>query len=157
MAGRHHWLNGRESEWTPGVGNGQGGLACCSSRGCKESDMTEWLNWTEALIIWMKIRFKFCSQSYKLSGRDTEMLTNSYKEGRAIELGVWPRFFYREISENSHRGSLTSLCNRELEHLWTSRLPIHLPPWGYLVFHLYFCESVPSSSLINLFWLLHFV
>jgi len=47
MAGWHHWLNGRESEWTPGVGNGQGGLACCSSWGRKESDMTEWLNWTE--------------------------------------------------------------------------------------------------------------
>ena len=30
-----------------GVGNGQGGLACCSSWGCKESDMTEWLNWTD--------------------------------------------------------------------------------------------------------------
>ena len=29
MAGWHHWLNGRESEWTPGVGDGQGGLACC--------------------------------------------------------------------------------------------------------------------------------
>ena len=48
MAGWHHWLDGRESEWTPGVGDGQGGLACCDSWGCKESDMTEWLNWTEA-------------------------------------------------------------------------------------------------------------
>ena len=48
MAGCHHWLDGRESEWTPGVGDGQGGLACCDSWGCKESDMTEWLNWTEA-------------------------------------------------------------------------------------------------------------
>ena len=48
MAGWHHWLNGRESEWTPEVGDGQGGLACCDSWGCKESDMTEWLNWTEA-------------------------------------------------------------------------------------------------------------
>ena len=47
MAGWHHWLNGRESGWTPGVGDGQGGLACCDSWGCKESDMTEWLNWTE--------------------------------------------------------------------------------------------------------------
>ena len=47
MAGWHHWLNGRESEWTPGVGDGQGGLACCNSWGRKESDMTEWLNWTE--------------------------------------------------------------------------------------------------------------
>ena len=47
IVGWHHWLNGRESEWTPGVGDGQGGLACCNSWGCKELDMTEWLNWTE--------------------------------------------------------------------------------------------------------------
>ena len=46
MAGWHHWLNGCESQWTPGVGDGQGGLACCNSWGCKESDTTEWLNWT---------------------------------------------------------------------------------------------------------------
>ena len=47
MAGRHHWLDGRESEWTPGVGDRQGGLACCDSWGHKELDMTERLNWTE--------------------------------------------------------------------------------------------------------------
>ena len=47
MAGWHHRLDGREFEWTPGVGDGQGGLACCDSWGCKESYMTEWLNWTE--------------------------------------------------------------------------------------------------------------
>ena len=43
----HHRLNGHEFGWTPGVGDGQGGLACCNSWGHKESDMTEWLNWTE--------------------------------------------------------------------------------------------------------------
>ena len=47
MAGWHHWLVGRECEWTPGDGDGQGGLACCDSWGHKESDMTERLNWTE--------------------------------------------------------------------------------------------------------------
>ena len=47
MAGWRHGLDGRESEWTLGVGDGQGGLACCDSWGCKESDTTEWLNWTE--------------------------------------------------------------------------------------------------------------
>ena len=47
MAGWHHWLDGRESEWTPGVGAGQGGLACCNSWGRKESDVTEWLSWTD--------------------------------------------------------------------------------------------------------------
>ena len=49
----HHWLDGRESEWSPGVGDGQGGLACCDSWGRKESDMTERLNWTE-LITYIK-------------------------------------------------------------------------------------------------------
>ena len=46
MAGWHHRLDGHEFEWTPGVGDGQGGLACCSSWGCKESDTTERLNWS---------------------------------------------------------------------------------------------------------------
>ena len=43
-------LNAHEFEWTPGVGDGQGGLTCCSPWGGKESDMTEWLNWTELNI-----------------------------------------------------------------------------------------------------------
>ena len=46
MAGWHHGLDGREPEWTPGVGNGQGGLTCCDSWGHKELDATELLNWT---------------------------------------------------------------------------------------------------------------
>ena len=46
MVGWHHWLNGHEFGWTPGVGDGQGGLACCSSW-VHESDTTEWLNWIE--------------------------------------------------------------------------------------------------------------
>ena len=47
MSGWHHRLDGCEFKWTPGVGDGQGGLACCNSWGRKESDMTEKLNWTE--------------------------------------------------------------------------------------------------------------
>ena len=50
MAGWHHWLNGRESGWTPGVGDGQRGLACCASWGRKESDTTERLIWSD--LIW---------------------------------------------------------------------------------------------------------
>ena len=49
LAGWHHWLDGHESEWTPGVGDGQGGLACCDSRGRKESDTTERLIWSDPL------------------------------------------------------------------------------------------------------------
>ena len=47
MAGWHHRLNGHEFEWTPGVGDGHGGPACCDSWGHKESDTTERLNWTD--------------------------------------------------------------------------------------------------------------
>ena len=47
MVGWYLRLNGHEFEWTPGVGDGQGGVACCDSWGRKESNTTEWLNWTE--------------------------------------------------------------------------------------------------------------
>ena len=47
MVGWHHWLNGHECELTPGVGDRQGDLVCCSPWGHKESNTTEWLNWTE--------------------------------------------------------------------------------------------------------------
>ena len=50
MAGWHHWLDGRESGCTPGVADGQGGLVCCYSWGCKESNMTERLNWTDTIL-----------------------------------------------------------------------------------------------------------
>ena len=49
MVGWHHWLDGHGFVWTLGVGDGQGGLVCCSSWGCKESDTTEQLNWNDHL------------------------------------------------------------------------------------------------------------
>ena len=55
MVGWHHRLSGHEFGSTPGVGDGQGGLVCCSSWGCKESDMTERLNWIELNWITKKL------------------------------------------------------------------------------------------------------
>ena len=63
MVGWHHWLNGHEFGWTPRLGYGQGGLVCCGSWGRKESELTEQLNWTEAMQ-----RFKRCN-SIPGSGR----------------------------------------------------------------------------------------
>ena len=51
MVGWHHRLDGHEFGWTLGVGDGQGGLACCSSWGRKELDTTEQLNWTELKLV----------------------------------------------------------------------------------------------------------
>jgi len=79
MAGWHHWLGGCESEWTPGVGDGQGGLVCCDSWGCKESDTNEQLIWSEwhkdksswhFKVIIHQCLFCWCiEQSYGLCGR----------------------------------------------------------------------------------------
>jgi len=50
MVGWHHRVNGHGFGWTPGVGDGQGGLACWGSWVRKESNTTEWLNWTDVLF-----------------------------------------------------------------------------------------------------------
>ena len=63
MAGWHPWLDGHESEWTPGDGDGQGGLASCNSWGRKELDMTEWLDW---LIDWFCCWSKLNIQKMKI-------------------------------------------------------------------------------------------
>ena len=61
MVGWHHWLNGHGFRWTPGVGDGQRGLACCGSWGRKESDTTE-LNWI-ALFLSSVVEFYFKTAS----------------------------------------------------------------------------------------------
>ena len=60
MAGYHHWLDAYEFGWTPGVGDGLGGLVCYNSWGSKESDTTERLNWTEEGVFgdWLKMNLK---------------------------------------------------------------------------------------------------
>ena len=74
MVGWHHRLNRHEFGWTPGVGDGQGGLACCGSWGRKELDMTERLNRTEVFRItprlwspWNLIQTVF--QNYETIGK----------------------------------------------------------------------------------------
>ena len=59
MVGWHRRLNGHEFEKTPGVGNRQGGLTCCSPWGCEVSDMTERLNWTDfdKIVKWLSLEF----------------------------------------------------------------------------------------------------
>ena len=67
MAGWHHGLYGHEFEWTPGVGDGQGGLPCCDSWGCKESDTTERLNWIELSAPWDMASQSLFSTCYRFS------------------------------------------------------------------------------------------
>ena len=64
--GWHHRLDGHEFEQALRVGDGQGSLKCCSPRGCKESDTTEWLNWTEDLESPRLTFFHFYNKSLTL-------------------------------------------------------------------------------------------
>ena len=71
MVGWYHWLDGHEFEQAPGVGDGQGSLACCSPWGCKESDMTEQLNLSHIyLSLWWceVIAFDIIVQIFKTFG-----------------------------------------------------------------------------------------
>ena len=67
MAGWHHWLDGHESERTPGDGDGQGGLACCNSWGRKELDVNEQLNWIEqrVSVLFFYFVFSFVASRYR--------------------------------------------------------------------------------------------
>ena len=67
MPGWHHQLDGRESEWTPGVGDGQGGLACSNSWGCRVGhNWVTALNWTEGTVCMKKAGKCFISPLYHL-------------------------------------------------------------------------------------------
>ena len=68
--GWHHWLNGHGFGWTPGVGDGQVGLACCDSWGHKELHRTEWLNWLTFLWKFQLILLQMSMISYSKSEQD---------------------------------------------------------------------------------------
>ena len=74
MVGWHHQLDGNEFEQAPGIGDGQGSLVCCSPWGCKESDMTERLDWTE--LNWTNKgnseKWVTCSRSLHKLGPESE-------------------------------------------------------------------------------------
>ena len=95
MAGWHHWLDGREFEWTPGDGVGQGGLACCNSWGRKESDTTEQLNWTDGntidFINWLYNLLKtfFLNWDLKRKIRDCKRNLMDAKKGRKKNDSIW--------------------------------------------------------------------
>ena len=91
MAGWHHCLYARESEWTPGVGDGQGGLACCDLWGHKESDTTERLNWTE-LSDWTQAQAWYARHyiwHWKNNGEKTHTRIHTHTHTHRMQVSVW--------------------------------------------------------------------
>ena len=89
MVGWHHRLDGHGFGWTPGVGDGQGGVACCNLWGHKESDMTERLNWTE-LNIYANIIFIYTLFGFSGSSAGKESACNAGDSGSIPRFGKIP-------------------------------------------------------------------
>ena len=114
-----------ESEWTPGVGDGQGGLACCDSWSREESDTTERLN--------------LCVCAYLSI---THLKFQKKKLGEARILGILPkgiqlRFHHESISNTLHSQLARDVWGRK--EAWAGRVPLHIidsrkslcaPPWA---------------------------
>ena len=89
MVGCHHQLDGHEFEQAPGVGDGQGGLVCCSAWGRKESDTTKWLNWTperrEMIEVNYMTTMTFCLSRLKIK----EGARHDYLTELKREISIW--------------------------------------------------------------------
>ena len=81
MAGWYHRLDGYEFEWTPGVSDGQGVLACCNSWGHRESDRSERLNWTDWTVK-LRDRIRVRQQGTRPSPRRVTTLYHHLVIGR---------------------------------------------------------------------------
>ena len=119
MAGWHHWLDGHESEWTPGAGDGQGGLACCDSWGLKESDKTEWLNWTELMV---KVAFPDGSDGKESACSVGDLgsvsgLERSPARGHSNPL----QYSCLENPRTEKRGVLQSMQSQRVRHDWETK------------------------------------
>ena len=115
MVGWHHRLNGHKFDQAPGVGDGQGSLACCSSRGRKESDMTEQLNWekNEAYFHHFFSRCTCMLETYSL-----ETLLRLHKKGKVYSfqlIAIFPHqyvtFLGKFLSQCAERKKpITKVC-----------------------------------------------
>ena len=124
MAGCHHWLNGHEFEQAPGAANGQGSLACCSPWGCKESDVIEQLNWTEAPYICVP-------SSCKLSKMQMwDFLVAQWiriclpMQGTQFQSLVWEDFTFHESAEPMHCNYWAQALEPRSHNYWACMLQI---------------------------------
>ena len=122
MVGWHHQLDGHEFELAPGVGDRQGSLACCSPWDCKELDMTEQLNWTEASMAHMLKNLPAMQQdpdSIPGSGRSPgdgngNLLQYSCLEN-PMDRGAWRATVHGVLKSQTRLSNYTSTFKQEAD------------------------------------------
>jgi len=137
MAGWHHWLDWRESQWTPGVGDGQGGLACCDSWGRKESDTTERLIWSDLIWCFSKPP-TYPTHRHKVNVILKRPLIKKYRTGALTvnsatdSWGILDRWFSLPAPSKLLVGPALSTSQDcfdvNVEHVCIRYLELHLPP-----------------------------
>ena len=88
MVGWYHWLDAHEFEYAPGFGDGQGSLACCSPRSRKETDMTEWLNWTKpkSWSVWLLLLFgSILAEAHILTRHKYQILDSKVSDSKVLQ------------------------------------------------------------------------
>ena len=100
MVAWHQWLNGHGFGSTLGVGDGQGGLVCCSPWVCKESDMSEWLNWTELKLLCIYIYIYLYRYIYTFMWSHMHVYTQM----------VWKSWVHTDTANLEHTLFITTQC-----------------------------------------------
>ena len=118
MVGWHHRLNEHGFGWTLGVGDGQGGLACCGSWGHKQSNTTEPLNWTDG-------ETSYCPREY-IYHHEQDIARNMSVQGAFYEVLAWPLITkYYELGglNNRHLFLIVLETGKFKVKVWTDLVP----------------------------------
>ena len=160
MVGWHHHLNGHGFVWTLGVGNGQGGLACCCSWGCKHSDSTERLNWRNyfELVLttlsshWGNHRHHFTNEGPSFQGHTALLCHHLVAKDRGLTLRSFPSQLYILLS-GIYLYYLSSVPNIFLIRLFLYPLLSPISPCT----HLYHDDILPVKMDEIILQLVHFI
>ena len=153
IVGWHHRLNGHGFGWTLGVGDGQGGLARCGSWSCKESDTTEWLNWTGFVTTFLP-RSKDLSMSW-LQSPSTVIWEKTRKENLSL-LPLSPHLFVMKWWDQMPRSLfyerwVWSQLFHSLSPSRDSIVPLHFLPLEWYHLHIEVADISPGN-LDSILW-----